>query len=286
MLFFLFSSASAQIDIIEGELESIFEDVNKISGLERKVENLRGNNAAVKREKDKLNKLYNETKNKYVRIENINYRLRIDLKIKDEKIAELENAVYKNEEKLSKLEEERNDLARKLNNLELKILELNERIRLLTDHFVAEIYKLKKIMQERRLESMKRGNSISFDGYNPLKHPDRISKKPKSVSFDMYYYPLPDSKDKIDEEITMEVSFRTRGASPFIVYPVTLYRTIVEEASVSNDLGLEPEDYMYYTNKNPNKACEFTNELEKGVLYHVVLRCKEVEVEIGTFMIN
>lgn len=272
----------AQVDI-KDELDLAFADVDKISELERSVKNWEGSTQALQKEKSKLQGLYENAKSRYGRLERDYYRLKVDLRIKEDQIKELEGKVQLRDDQLKILKEERDSLIREVNLLNQGIIRLEANIRALTEYFVEEINALHDYIQQNRLRNLKRANSVFIDGYNPIHDSKNIPRNPKSISFDLYYYPLPNSRIEPEEKIDMEVSIRKNNGEPFIVYPVTLHRNIKNNQSGGMDLLSE---YVFYTNVNIARKFDFEGRLEKGIYYHVYLRCQDLEIDIGRFILD
>lgn len=282
LFFFLTLVSVAQVNIHD-ELDLAFEDVDRISSLERGMKKSEADNTALQKQNQELDKRCGNLKNQIEQIERIAYRQRVDLKIKEEEIAELKNTVGLKEEELNRLIIERDSLASEVQKVNERLLELEYKINALTSYFVKKLDELRETIRVRREENLKRANSVAIDGYDPINHSSNISKNPKLISFELYYYPLPDSPFELGKTIDMEVSLRQANGEAFIVYPIALYRNVNQ--AKSDEIFLSNE-YVFYENKNIGKSIDFKGRLEKGVYYHIFLRCQELELNIGRFKID
>lgn len=268
---------NAQVNMSEAkeEIDQVYGYLDKISELERMNSHGKESLKASEEREKEIKKLYSKAAKTITELKETNKQLKIELEYKNEVIDSLEN---RNRIELERAKAERDSLIGHIeyleNNLERVIIEAETRNNMLLD----KIRQLKNDAFRKRENTLKHSNVVYINGVNPTIR-GNISR-PKTISFDLYYYPLYD--EELTKDLRAEVSVRKIRASDYRTYSVKLKRKITTE---KNDDGRISKD-VSYENINQGRETELKEKLEKGKKYRIHIKVKDIELISETFIVN
>ncbi|NRB46311.1 MAG: hypothetical protein HRU41_01470 [Saprospiraceae bacterium] len=252
------------------EIDQVWRYLNEISELKEEILVLGDQSTIKDRKITRLEFLYKQAAKSIAELSKINHTLQVEIEYKEERITELEENGQAKQLELDKLQKEKNELQSLIGSLCREMDRIKEEYTARNDQLLTRIQILKREAVEQRKESLQKSNVMYINGLNPVLSSRKISK-PKTISFQLYYYPLHD--EDIEKEVKAEVSIRKLREQSFMTHSVDLIREIKEEI-----VGGEKIRTVSYSNLNQKQGRMLTTKFEKNTTYRIYVKIKGEEI--------
>ena len=257
------------------EIDQVWQYLNEISELKEEILTYGDQNAAKDQEVARLEYLYKQAAKSIAELSKINHNLQVEIEYKGERISDLEENGRGKQAELDSLSQEKDDLQDLIRRLCREMDRIKEEYTVRNDQLLTRIQILKREAVKQRKESLQKSNVVYINGLNPVISSRKISK-PKTISFQLYYYPLHD--EDIEKEIKAEVSIRKLREQSFMTHAVNLVREINEEI-----VGGEKIRTVSYSNQNQKSERTLTTKFEKNTTYRIYVKIKGEEIVSKSF---
>ncbi|MBX2872661.1 MAG: hypothetical protein KTR30_11190 [Saprospiraceae bacterium] len=252
------------------EIDQVWEYLDEISKLKKEILAYEGQNAAKDKKIARLEYLYKQAAKAIAELSKINHNLQVEMEYKEECISDLKEGGRAKQIELDKLNKEKNDLLALIRTMRLEMDRIVEEYTARNDQLLTRIQILKREAEKQRKESLHKSNVVYLNGLNPVLSSRKISK-PKTISFQLYYYPLHD--EGVDKELNAEVSIRKLREQSFMTHSVDLVREIKEEI-----VGGEKIRTVSFTNQNQKAERILKTKFEKNTTYRIYVKIKGEEI--------
>lgn len=270
LILLLFETRGISQEPALAEIDQVWQYLNEISELKEEILVL-GDQSTIKDKKiTRLEFLYKQAAKSIAELNKINHNLQVEVEYKDERITDLEESGRAKQTELNHLNKEKDDLQDRIRQLCREMDRIKEEYTARNDQLLTRIQILKREAIRQRKESLQKSNVVYINGLNPVLSSRKISK-PKTISFQLYYYPLHD--EDIEKEVKAEVSIHKLREQSFMTHSVDLVREIKEDI-----VGGEKIRTVSYSNLNQNQGRMLTTKFEKNTTYRIYVKIKGEEI--------
>lgn len=252
------------------EIDQVWGYLDEISLLKEEILALEGQSIAKDKKIKRLEYLYKQAAKSIAELSKINHNLQVEIEYKQERIADMQKTGRAKQSELDQLNKEKGDLLAQFRRLCREMDRIKEEYIARNDQLLRRIQILKGEAVKQRKESLQKSNVVYINGLNPVLYSRKMSK-PKTISFQLYYYPLHD--ESIDKEVQAEVSIRKLREQSFMTHSVDLVREIKEEM-----VGGEKIRTVSYTNQNQKVERTLKSKFEKNTTYRIYVKIKGEEI--------